>query len=189
MGISLIKCWFSWNEDDLVILFKVSVFCCWSLWVLCVSALFETIQLQINWNLKRFGWETADLHKHGKMCASHKVSVSGMCHYLIVVAYHNKLSAWTRKYIYIIGWIWCQTASGIYCGVRGSNILRFIYAGFSFYWSNCRSWFSLEQNCRFIEDKLSSTTVDFIRSEGLPKNNTLYGEWQVHWACSEPAGV
>ena len=28
------------------------------------------------------------------------------------------------------------------------------------------SWFSLEQNCSWVEDKLSSTTVDFIRSEG-----------------------
>ena len=31
----------------------------------------------------------------------------------------------------------------------------------------CRRWFSLEQNCWFIEDKLSSTAVDFIRSEGI----------------------
>ena len=28
------------------------------------------------------------------------------------------------------------------------------------------SWFSLEQNCSWVEDKLSSSTVDFIRSEG-----------------------
>ena len=31
----------------------------------------------------------------------------------------------------------------------------------------CRSWFSLEQNCWFIEDKLSSTAVESIRSEGI----------------------
>ena len=43
--------------------------------------------------------------------------------------------------------------------------LNHFYVGFSFCWSNCRSWFSLEQNCRFIEDKLSSTTVE-VQSSG-----------------------
>ena len=37
----------------------------------------------------------------------------------------------------------------------------------------CRSWFSLEQNCWFIEDKLSSTAVDFIRSEGIAERQHL----------------
>ena len=37
------------------------------------------------------------------------------------------------------------------------------------------SWFSLEQNCSWVEDKLSSTTVDFIRSEGYLKNSTYMG--------------
>ena len=37
------------------------------------------------------------------------------------------------------------------------------------------SWFSLEQNWCWFEDKLSSTTVDFIRSERKLKNSTLYG--------------
>ena len=39
--------------------------------------------------------------------------------------------------------------------------------------SYCRSWFSLEQNCWFIEDKLSSTAVDFIRSEGIAERQHL----------------
>ena len=48
-----------------------------------------------------------------------------------------------------------------------------IYVDFAFCWSNCRSWFSLEQNCWFIEDKLSSTTMDFIRSEGIAERQHL----------------
>ena len=36
-----------------------------------------------------------------------------------------------------------------------------------------RSWFSLEQNCWFIENKLSSTAVDFIRSEGIAERQHL----------------
>ena len=43
--------------------------------------------------------------------------------------------------------------------------LNHFYVGFSFCWSNCRSWFSLEQNCRLIEDKLSSTTLE-VQSSG-----------------------
>ena len=44
---------------------------------------------------------------------------------------------------------------------------------FSFCCNICRSWFSLEQNCWFIEDKLSSTAVDFIRSEGIAERQQL----------------
>ena len=43
--------------------------------------------------------------------------------------------------------------------------LNHFYVGFSFCWSNFRSWFSLEQNCRLNEDKLSSTTVE-VQSSG-----------------------
>ena len=44
---------------------------------------------------------------------------------------------------------------------------------FSFCCNMCRRWFSLEQNCWFIEDKLSSTAVDFIRSEGIAERQHL----------------
>ena len=41
----------------------------------------------------------------------------------------------------------------------------------------CRSWFSLEQNCWFIEDKLSSTAVDFIRPEGIvERQHRIWGK-------------
>ena len=38
--------------------------------------------------------------------------------------------------------------------VKEAHLIQrnYIYAGLSFCCSNCRSWFSLEQNCRFIED-------------------------------------
>ena len=39
--------------------------------------------------LKEVWLGAGGLRKHGQMCVSHKVSVSGMCHYLIVVAYQN----------------------------------------------------------------------------------------------------
>ena len=48
----------------------------------------------------------------------------------------------------------------------------------------CRSWFSLEQNCRFIEDKLSSATVDFIRSEGIAERQHLI--WGMASSLSMP---
>ena len=36
--------------------------------------------------------------------------------------------------------------------------------------------FLWKQNCRFIEEKLSSTTVDFIRSEGIAeKQHIIWG--------------
>ena len=44
---------------------------------------------------------------------------------------------------------------------------------FSFRCNIWSSWFSLEQNCWFIEDKLSSTAVDFIRSEGIAERQHL----------------
>ena len=85
--------------------------------------------------------------------------------------------------------------------------MRFLDVGFSFCCSNCRSWFSLEQNCRFIEDKLSSTTVDFIRSEGIAERqhliwipnfpllslsytfHTPIGSGHAQWACHSPYKV
>ena len=36
------------------------------------------------------------------------------------------------------------------------------------------AWYSLEQYIGFKEDKLSSTTVDFIRSEGNLETKHLY---------------
>ena len=47
------------------------------------------------------------------------------------------------------------------------------YVDFSFCCNIWSSWFSLEQNCWFIEDKLSSTAVDFIRSEGIAERQHL----------------
>ena len=72
-------------------------------------------------------------------------------------------------------------------GYRFSNIRKivlFIDVDFSFCCSNCRSWFSLEQNCLFIEDKLSSTTVDFIRSEGIAGRQHLI--WGMGSSLSMP---
>ena len=46
-----------------------------------------------------------------------------------------------------------------------SNNIK-VCVDFSFCCNIWCSWFSLEQNCWFIEDKLSSTAVHFIRSEG-----------------------
>ena len=45
------------------------------------------------------------------------------------------------------------------------HVLKYVFG--------CRSWFSLEQNCWFIEDKLSSTALDFIRSEGIAERQHL----------------
>ena len=57
---------------------------------------------------------------------------------------------------------------------RQSHIQAFHFCvDFSFCCSNCRSCFSLEQNCWFIVDKLSSTAVDFIRSEGIAERQHL----------------
>ena len=45
------------------------------------------------------------------------------------------------------------------------------------------AWYSLEQYIGLKEDKLSSTTVDFIRSEGNLETKCLYwfrGEGEVH---------
>ena len=40
------------------------------------------------------------------------------------------------------------------------------------------AWFSLEQYIGLKEDKLSSTTVDFIRSEGNLETKCLYWFWK-----------
>ena len=51
----------------------------------------------------------------------------------------------------------------------------------------CRSWSSLEQNCWFIEDKLSSTAVDFIHeiyNSSVPEKINFYKchnrMWNLH---------
>ena len=38
-----------------------------------------------------------------------------------------------------------------------------------------------------VVDKLSSTSVDFIKSERELEKLHLYGVQQAYWACSEPA--
>ena len=46
---------------------------------------------------------------------------------------------------------------------------------FSYCWINLlEAWYSLEQYIGLKEDKLSSTTVDFIRSEGNLETKCLY---------------
>ena len=46
---------------------------------------------------------------------------------------------------------------------------------FSYCWINLvEAWYSLEQYIGLKEDKLSSTTVDFIRSEGNLETKRLY---------------
>ena len=46
---------------------------------------------------------------------------------------------------------------------------------FSYCWLNLvEAWYSLEQYIGLKEDKLSSTTVDFIRSEGNLETKHLY---------------
>ena len=46
---------------------------------------------------------------------------------------------------------------------------------FSYCWINLvEAWYSLEQYIGLKEDKLSSTTVDFIRSKGNLKTKHLY---------------
>ena len=46
---------------------------------------------------------------------------------------------------------------------------------FSYCWVNLvEAWYSLEQYIGLKEDKLSSTTVDFIRSEGNLETKCLY---------------
>ena len=41
-------------------------------------------------------------------------------------------------------------------------------------WNLVEAWYSLEQYIGLKEDKLSSTTVDFIRSEGNLETKRLY---------------
>ena len=84
----------------------------------------------------------------------------------------------------------------------------FFYAGFSFCWINCSKWLSLEQNCSWVKDKLSSTTVDFIRHSctitlishpmGISKLpllslgytfHTPAGSEHVQWTCHSPYKV
>ena len=90
MGISLIKCWFYGNEEDLAILCNTSVVCWWNHWVLCVSLVCHlnsstTDSMKLNGSC----WGTAGLHKHEEMQVSHKGSVSDMCCYLTTVAYQS----------------------------------------------------------------------------------------------------
>ena len=51
----------------------------------------------------------------------------------------------------------------------------FLSVDFSYCWINLvEAWYSLEQYIGLKEDKLSSTTVDFIRSEGNLETKCLY---------------
>ena len=51
----------------------------------------------------------------------------------------------------------------------------YLRVDFSYCWFNLvEVWYSLEQYIGLKEDKLSSTTVDFIRSEGNLETKRLY---------------
>ena len=52
-----------------------------------------------------------------------------------------------------------------------SYLLTYVYNYFIFL---VEAWYSLEQYIGLKEDKLSSTTVDFIRSEGNLETKRLY---------------
>ena len=55
------------------------------------------------------------------------------------------------------------------------KIIPFLSVDFSYCWINLvEAWYSLEQYIGLKEDKLSSTTVDFIRSEGNLETKRLY---------------
>ena len=52
---------------------------------------------------------------------------------------------------------------------------QWLSVDFSYCWINLvEVWYSLEQYIGLKEDKLSSTTVDFIRSEGNLETKHLY---------------
>ena len=55
------------------------------------------------------------------------------------------------------------------------DIYRDLSVDFSYCWINLvEVWYSLEQYIGLKEDKLSSTTVDFTRSEGNLETKCLY---------------
>ena len=59
--------------------------------------------------------------------------------------------------------------------IKGKDMLMFLSVDFSYCWINLvEAWYSLEQYIGLKEDKLSSTTVDFIRSEGNLETKHLY---------------
>ena len=66
---------------------------------------------------------------------------------------------------YVVAWTFRQTLqTAIHLDVD-----------FSYCWLNLvEAWYSLEQYIGLKEDKLSSTTVDFIRSEGNLETKHLY---------------
>ena len=56
----------------------------------------------------------------------------------------------------------------------GNTREQLFHAWRSFYFNVVEAWYSLEQYIGLKEDKLSSTTVDFIRSEGNLETKCLY---------------
>ena len=59
------------------------------------------------------------------------------------------------------------------CSILDFN--AWLSVDFSYCWINLvEAWYSLEQYIGLKEDKLSSTTVDFIRSEGNLETKRLY---------------
>ena len=59
--------------------------------------------------------------------------------------------------------------------VKVQNTMLLLSVDFSYCWFNLvEVWYSLEQYIGLKEDKLSSTTVDFIRSEGNLETKRLY---------------
>ena len=58
---------------------------------------------------------------------------------------------------------------------KENEISKMLDVDFSYCWLNLvEAWYSLEQYIGLKEDKLSSTTVDFIRSEGNLETKCLY---------------
>ena len=70
----------------------------------------------------------------------------------------------------------------------GDIILLLLGVDFSYCWLNLvEAWYSLEQYIGLKEDKLSSTTVDFIRSEGNLETKHLYwfSKSKMCWNCKK----
>ena len=79
-------------------------------------------------------------------------------------------------------WHWHQH----YCITFPKKLCRAFDVGFSFCWFNLEvGWFSLGQNISWSVDKLSSTSLDFIRSERELENMCSYGVYNAYWACWE----
>ena len=117
MGISLIKWWLPWNEEDLAILFKASVVCWWSCWVLCVNAVWC---LNIDWSQMGSVWGSVGLHKHGG--CKHLIRSLWALHIINRLLWFTKVISWPGwGQICFIRAIWaCDIAFSIKLSVFSS---------------------------------------------------------------------